>query len=431
MTAAKPGAGPPPGPQPPHPSQPYWRRNLQSLSAANLLASIGFSIAWPFLPLVVRSLGVREILETWVGYMMLAFYIVGFITSPIWGGLSDHYGRKPMVLRAMLGMGVMMSLLPFAPTPAVFAVLFMLVGIFNGFNPAVAAMLTATVPPSMTGRAVSLAQTGTLLGQTLGPALGAILGGMLLAHHHVFWLSGGFLLAGGIVAALFSREVHVRPSNPWRPRWVGSLRDLLAQPGMASVFFLCIVFGMNWHGNIPVVTLFALELLEQRPDLALGQGEAFWAGAMATGLAVASIAALTVGGRLLDRVGAPRVLAFTTCAAALTHVPLLFLEGPLALLAARVAFGLTVAIMLPALYRALQDIAPPGMGARAIAYASSCQMIGMGAAPFLAGLIGPWLGLRAYFAAGIVLSILGFVLVQRQSRLARRGRPQPGRGSQD
>lgn len=375
---------------------------------------------------MVRSLGVRENLETWVGHMMLAFYIVGFTTSPIWGGLSDHYGRKPMVLRAMLGMGVMMSLLPFAPTPAVFAVLFMLVGIFNGFNPAVAAMLTATVPPSMTGRAVSLAQTGTLVGQTLGPALGAILGGMLLAHHHVFWLSGGFLLAGGIVAAVFSRETHVRPSEPWRPRWLGSLRDLLAQPGMATVYFLCIVFGMHWHGNTPVITLFTLELIEKHPDLAHGYGEAFWAGAMATGLAVASIAALTIGGRLLDRVGAPRVLAFSTLAAALTHVPLLFLEGQLALLVSRIAFGFTVAIMLPALYRALKDIAPPGMDGRAIAYASSCQMIGMGTAPFFAGLIGPWLGLRAYFAAGIALAILGFVLVLRQFGRNLRGRPKHG-----
>jgi DHA1 family multidrug resistance protein-like MFS transporter len=400
-----------------HPSEHLWRRNLYSLSAANLLASIGFSIAWPFLPLVVRSLGVRENLETWVGYMMLAFYVVGFTTSPIWGGVSDHYGRKPMVLRAMLGMGVMMSLLPFAPSPLVFAGLFILVGIFNGFNPAVAAMLTATVPPAMMGRAVSLAQTGTLVGQTVGPALGAILGGLLLAHHHVFWLSGAFLLAGGIVAAFFSSETHVRPAGPWRPRWVGSLRELLAQPGMPTVYLLCIVFGMHWHGNTPVITLFTLELLEARPDLAHGFGEAFWAGAMATGLAIASIAALVIGGRLLDRIGAPRVLTFCTAAAALTHAPLLVLEGPISLLVARVAFGLTVATMLPALYRAIKDIAPPGMDGRAIAYASSCQMIGMGSAPFLAGIVGPWLGLRTYFALGIVVSTLGLALLLRSPGL--------------
>ena len=70
------------------------------LPLANLLCGIGFSVSFPFLPLMVRGLGVQENLETWVGYMMLAFYMAGFVANPIWGGIADHYGRKLMVLRA-------------------------------------------------------------------------------------------------------------------------------------------------------------------------------------------------------------------------------------------------------------------------------------------------------------------------------------------
>ena len=84
---------------------PYWRRNLRVLPAANLLCSLGFFMSWPFLPLMVRGLGVHENLETWVGYMMLVFYLISFAVNPIWGGIADHYGRKIMVLRAMVGMG--------------------------------------------------------------------------------------------------------------------------------------------------------------------------------------------------------------------------------------------------------------------------------------------------------------------------------------
>ncbi|MBM3347190.1 MAG: multidrug efflux MFS transporter, partial [Betaproteobacteria bacterium] len=145
----------------------------------------------------MRSLGVQENLEAWIGHMLLPFYVLGFIVSPIWGGISDHYGRKPMVLRAMLGMGIMMMILPFAPTPGWFAALFMLVALFNGFNPAVMALLAATTPPRSMGHALSLAQTGTLAGQTLGPALGAVLAVALAHHQSIFWISGGLLLAGG------------------------------------------------------------------------------------------------------------------------------------------------------------------------------------------------------------------------------------------
>ena len=393
-----------------------WRRNLHVLSIANLLCSVGFSAAWPFLPLVVRSLGVQDNLETWVGHMMLPFYVIGFIVSPIWGGIADHYGRKLMVLRAMLGMGTMMLILPFATTPLGFASLFMLVALFNGFNPAVMTLLAATTPPASMGRAMSFAQTGTLVGQTLGPALGALLAATLAHHHWIFWMSGGMLLTGGSLVALLVREKHRVPEGAWRLQWMGNLRALLAAPGMRLLYLLGFVFSMLWHGNIPVITIFTLQLIEASPQAAGGYSEGLWVGAMAGALAASSIIALTVGGRLLDRLGAGRVLVFTTAAAAVTHLPLLLLDTPLALVLSRIAFGLSVATMQPALFRAIKDVAPAGMEGRAISYAASFQMIGMGLAPFLAGIIGPLFGLRAYFALTILMTLCGLALWLRARR---------------
>ena len=67
---------------------PYWRRNRQVLPAANLICGLGWSLAWPFLPLMVRDLGVRENVETWVGYMLLAFYLVSFVVTLTWRGAA-------------------------------------------------------------------------------------------------------------------------------------------------------------------------------------------------------------------------------------------------------------------------------------------------------------------------------------------------------
>jgi TM2 domain-containing membrane protein YozV len=58
------------------------------------------------------------------------------------------------------------------------------------------------------------------------------------------------------------------------------------------------------------------------------------------------------------------------------------------------------------------------MDARAISYATSFQFIAMGLAPFCAGLIGPALGLRAYFALTIVLTVAGLLLWLRSSKRA-------------
>jgi len=395
---------------------PYWRRNLKVLPLSNLIVCLGFAISWPFLPLMVRSLGVQERLETWVGYMALGFYIVSFVMNPVWGGIADHYGRKIMVLRATLGMGFFMMLVPFAPTPLWFAGLLMVVAIFNGSTAAATALLVANTPPRRIGRALSLAQTGVLVGQTFGPAAGALLATMVARPHWLFWVSGALLIAAGVLVAVYVGEVKRLAPGPWRLRWIGSLRELLAGPRVGPLFYLSFLFAVMWSGNVPIMSLYVLQLLHSEPQAA--GSEAMWIGAVALGLGVSAVVAMPIWGRVLDRTEPGRVLAFATGAAALTHVPLLVLETPLQLVMARVAFGLGAAGMQPAIMRLLKDHAPKGMDARAIAYAASFQFIAMGLAPFSAGLIGPVLGLRAYFGLTIVLTLLGLALWLRSGRAA-------------
>jgi DHA1 family multidrug resistance protein-like MFS transporter len=393
---------------------PYWRRNLRVLPLANLLCGLGFSISWPFVPLMVRGLGVHEHLETWVGYMLLVFYLIGFVVSPLWGGIADHYGRKLMVLRAMLGMGCAMTLVPFAPTPMWFACLFMLVGVFNGYTPAGMALLVANTPPTRIGSAVSLAQTGGLVGQTMGPAAGAMLAVLIDRQTWLFWISGALMLGGGMLVVFFVREVKQLAPGPWRPQWVGSLRELLAVRRMGSLYLLAFLFSVMWGGNVTNISVYVLQLLAAQS--ADSGTEAFWVGAAAMGLGISGLIALPLWGTVLDRVGPARVLAFAAAAAVVTHLPLLVLQTPLQLVLARVAFGLTAAAMQPAIFQLLRIHAPPGMDARAISYASSFQFFAMGLAPFFAGLIGPALGMRAYFALTIVLMLGGLVLWLRTGR---------------
>ena len=140
------------------------------------------------------------------------------------------------------------------------------------------------------------------------------------------------------------------------------------------------------------------------------------------GLALSTLIALPLWGRALDRVGPSRVLAFAAAATIITHLPLLVLQTPLQLVLARVAFGLTAAAMQVAILQLLRLHGPPGMDARAISYATAFQFFGMGVAPFAAGLIGPVLGMRAYFALTIVLMLGGLVIVGSGNRRREVGR---------
>jgi MFS family permease len=399
---------------------PYWRRNARVLAVANLICGLGFNLSWPFVPLMVRGLGVRENLETWVGAMLMVFYLVSTAANPLWGGIADHYGRKPMVLRAMLGMGITMLLVPFAPTPLWFAGLMMLIAVFNGFTPAGVVLIVANTPPGRIGSSVALAQTGGLVGQALGPAAGAALAALVDRQHALYWISGGLMLSGGLLVALLVGEVKQLAPGRWRPRLLASLRELLAVPRIGLLCLLAFLFSIMWHGSVINISVFVLRLLE-------GQGadtsaEAFWVGAAAVAMALSMMVATPLWGRVLDRIGPSRVLTFGAAATVITHLPLLFLQTPLQLVLARVAFGLTAAGMQTAIFHLLRIHAPAGMDARAISYATAFQFLAMGVAPFFAGLIGPLLGLRAYFGVTILFMLGGLALWLRAGNAAKPGR---------
>lgn len=387
---------------------PYWRRNLKVVPFSNLLASLGFGIGWPFLPLMVRSLGVEQNLATWVGYMVLGFYIVSLVTTPIWGSIADHYGRKVNILRATVGMGVCFSLVPFAPSPLVFACLLLLVGVFNGSTAAAMALLVSNTPPRRIGSALSVAQTGTLVGQTMGPAVGALLAAVVYHYSWLFWISGALMLLGGALVAALVREVKQLAPGRWKLQWMGPLRELLVAPRIGRLYLLAFLFSMMWSGNVTVMSIYVLDLLPG--DMPGSSIEAYWVGAVAVALGVSGFIAMPLWGRALDRFDPARVLAFAAAAAAVTHLPLLVLETPMQLVLSRVAFGLSAAAMQPAIVRLVKDHAPRGMDARAIAYGQSFQFMAMGLAPFVAGLVGPLFGLRAYFAMTIVLMAGGLWL---------------------
>jgi DHA1 family multidrug resistance protein-like MFS transporter len=85
-----------------------WQKNLYALWAAQFLAMVGLTLVVPFMPLYIKLLGVRRLddIERWSGVLFAAPFLAQTLVAPLWGVLGDRYGRKIMVLRALLGIGV-------------------------------------------------------------------------------------------------------------------------------------------------------------------------------------------------------------------------------------------------------------------------------------------------------------------------------------
>src|ERR1700687_2761315 len=163
-----------------------------------------------------------------------------------------------MILRATLGMGACMVLAAFAPTPLLFAFLLCCVGVFNGSTAAGMALTVANTPPLRLGSALAMAKTGSLVGQTMGPAVGAMLATVILQQHWMYLISGAMMLVAGAVVAAFVGEVKQLAPGPWRLQWIGPLRELLKVPRLGPLYFLGFLFAAMWNGNVTILSLYVL-----------------------------------------------------------------------------------------------------------------------------------------------------------------------------
>ena len=401
---------------------PYWRRNMVSLFVANMMLTCGFASASPYLPLILRELGFRGNLATSVGYTVGGFFVVSFFLTPLWGMVADHYGRKPMVIRAGLGMGIVYMLLPFSTAPWMFMALYVAMGAFNGFVPSSLALAATNTPVRKMGKALSQIQTGALLGNTLGPLLGGLLAVILPRYLDLYYVTGAFILGAGLMALIFTRERKDPPKGPFRLTMVRDLRHLVRIPALPTLFGLNFIFSFSFFGSIPVASVFMLDML-QGGATAGGNSEEFWMAAVAIAIAVPSALGMPIWGRVLDRFEIHRVLALAMFAGALGSIPTWLAQMPLHLTLARLTFGLLAGGIMPALVTVMKQLAPPGMEARTMALGTSFGMLGMGAGPLLSGWIGPAFGLRTYFAINSVLLFVGCMAWLRSGLRERREAP--------
>ena len=388
---------------------PFHRRNTIVLALANLGYVTGFMLFYPYLPLIVRELGAVNNLESWVGAIVGGIFGLTFLFTPIWGGMADHYGRKSMVLRAGLGIGVIFLGLAYSPSLGWFLVLALFLGLTNGFVAAVQALVATNTPPAVMGRSISIVQTAANMGGSLGPAIGALLATLLGAYQNLYFVCAGLALTGGVMVLLFVREVHTRPAQPFRLHLLRDLLDCLRIPGMPVLFLLNFVLSSVFFGNVSVISMYVMELMP-RGEAFAGLSVAAWVGLASLSITVTSGVGVLVWGWLLDRIHPSPLLIFGLLGAIVCALPMPLLQDPLQLAIARGVLGLVGAGIQPALIIMIKARSPKGMEARALSFGTSLYMLGHGGAPVLAGIIGPLLGLRAYFWSNVLMLLAGLGL---------------------
>src|SRR5260370_17876806 len=150
------------------------------------------------------------------------------IASPSWGVRGDRYGRKPMLIRSMLGGAITVGLIFFAQSPIQLVVLRLLQGAASGAGAGATALVAEETPRSQVGWSLGVVTSAVALGGAIGPVVGGI-AGSLIGLRLVF-LGGGILLLLSLIPVLLI--VRESPMTRRSGARLGTLTMIGERPGL-------------------------------------------------------------------------------------------------------------------------------------------------------------------------------------------------------
>ncbi|MBX7165863.1 MAG: TCR/Tet family MFS transporter [Pirellulales bacterium] len=143
-----------------------------------LIDTIGLGIVLPVLPELISQLEGVPTNEAarYGGYLATTFAIAQFIFGPVMGNLSDRFGRRPVLLAALLAFGLDYLLMGAAPSLAWLFVGKLVAGITGATVTSANTYVADVTPPDKRAQYFGFMGAAFGLGFILGPALGGLLG---------------------------------------------------------------------------------------------------------------------------------------------------------------------------------------------------------------------------------------------------------------
>jgi len=383
-----------------------WKKSLTALLIAELLVMVGFSFVFPFMPLFIEKLGHYSTQQSafWAGIAEGASGLGMFIFSPIWGVMADRSGRKPMVLRAMLGGAITVTLIAFSPNVPFLIIMRFLQGALTGTIAAASALITSITPRNRIPFVMGLLMTMVYAGNSLGPLLGGFAADKF-GYELTFFITGGLLLAGGLIVYFMVEEKFERPKEIKRT----SLRGVLRLASSKQMLPLLIIQFSLAAGPNMVAPIISLLMQQLNP---LGHAATSAGIALALSAVIAAITA-TIAGRLADSISLKTILVYSCLATCLVYLPPIW-AGNVPQLTTYIALrGLVNGGIMTSAFAILSLSVPAEQQGIAFGIGQSASALGSGLGPIIGGTIGSYLGLKTVFAFASVIYLFSGLLVIR------------------
>jgi DHA1 family tetracycline resistance protein-like MFS transporter len=228
-----------------------------------LIDVIGIGIIIPVLPKLISEMINSDVSDaaTYGGWLMFAYAIMQFLFSPLLGGLSDRFGRRPVLLLSLFGFGLDYLFLAFAPSIEWLFAGRIVAGIMGASFTTATAYIADISTPEKRAQNFGLIGVAFGVGFIIGPVIGGVLGQFgsrfpffaAAALAFINCIYGYFILPESLTAD-HRRAFEWKRANP-----LGSLIQLKKYPVIMGLIASFMLFCIAGHATQSTWTYFTME----------------------------------------------------------------------------------------------------------------------------------------------------------------------------
>lgn len=379
----------------------YWRRNLAICLFGSFSTVFAMTLVLPFLPIYVGQLGVEghAAIVQWSGIAYGANFLAAGLVAPLWGRLGDRFGRKPMLVRASLGMALTMPLMGLSTNIWQFVGLRLLAGIAGGYSSGATILIAVETPRHRLAWALGMLASGVMAGNLLGPLAGGSLPS-LIGIRATFWVAGALIFVAFLATTLWVREAprETRGSEKLPKGGWSQIPNIGIVITMLATGLLLMIANMSIE---PIITVYVAALVPDQTHVS------FIAGLVMSAAALGSIVSASQLGRLADRLGHSTVIILALLVAGLLLIPQAFVIAYWQLVVLRFLMGLALGGLLPCIAAVIRNNVPDHFVGTTMGYSLSAQFAGQVAGPLIGGFVGGQIGMKAVFFGTCALLLIG------------------------
>jgi MFS transporter, DHA1 family, tetracycline resistance protein len=232
--------------------------------------TMGFGIIIPVVPNLLKQLtgNPSTAHAAFIGGFLISTYaVMQFFCGPIFGGLSDRFGRRPVLLASLFGFGLDYMITAFAPTIEWLFVARFFAGILGASFTTGSAYISDISTPETRAQNFGLIGVAFGLGFILGPMIGGLLGNYGLRVP--FFAAAALSLCNWLYAFFYLPEsltqANRRPFDWKRANPIGTFKSLFQYPVIKQLFIALTLVYIAAHAVQSNWSFFTTEALHWGP----------------------------------------------------------------------------------------------------------------------------------------------------------------------